>query len=88
MAKLFDPSASHPRPTLRPSAAPPRLPSAAGAFVPMEELLRDMGLAAPVKPADAPLVAPHGPEAAEFQPPRPLRREATRFAHLRDDDEG
>ena len=47
-----------------------------------------MGLAAPVKPADAPLVAPHGPEAAEFQPPRPLRREATRFAHLRADDEG
>lgn len=86
MAKRFDPASSHPRPTVRAAAAPPRLPQAEGGFVPMEELLAEMGLAAPKPPAEAPLVAPHGPEAAEFQPPRPLRRAPTRFAHIRPDD--
>ena len=86
--KTFDLAATHPRPTIRAAqpdawAAPPRLPGSSG-FVPMEVLLREIGLAAPSGKgaADAPLVAPHGPDTAEFSPPRPLRRPAARFAHL------
>lgn len=92
--KSFDLAASHPRPVLRPSSAetaPPRLPSARPeGFVPMEVLLREMGLAAGASDArnEAPLVAPHPTDVAEFSPPRPLRRPPTRFAapQSRDDD--
>lgn len=78
-SKRFDPSISHPRPVPRASAQPQN------GFVPLAEALAEIGLA-PKPPADAPLVAPHGPETAEFQAPRPLRRPPTRFAHLRPDD--
>lgn len=89
MAK-FDLASSHPRPTLK-AASPfaPRLPNAGPeSFTPMAELLAEMGLTprAP-QPAEAPLVAPHGPGVAEFSPPRPLRRAPTRFAHLAPDAE-
>lgn len=79
MVKRFDPATSHPRPTVRTQ------PAQEG-FMPIAEALRAAGLAAPEPRADAPLVAPHAPETAEFQPPRPLRRAPTRFAHLRPDD--
>ncbi|WP_337997073.1 hypothetical protein [Oleispirillum naphthae] len=91
--KTFDHAATHPRPVLRASAeaTPPRLPSARPeGFVPMDVLLREMGLAAatPDGRSDAPLVAPHSTDIAEFSPPRPLRRPPTRFAapQGRDDD--
>lgn len=88
--KPFDPASSHPRPVPRAAqpdtwAPPPRLPGdRPDGFVPMEVLLREMGLAAPRRDAaaDAPLVAPHPADVAEFSPPRPLRRAETRFAHL------
>lgn len=78
MSKRFDPSISHPRPVPRAAAQPQ------GGFVPLAEALAEVGLA-PKPPAEAPLVAPHGADAAEFQPPRPLRRPPTRFAHLDND---
>ncbi|MGE4529475.1 MAG: hypothetical protein AB7D00_14005 [Rhodospirillaceae bacterium] len=90
--KTFDLAASHPRPVLRAAsaeAAPPRLPSARPeGFVPMDVLLREMGLAAgaPDGRSDAPLVAPHPADVAEFSPPRPLRRPPTRFAAPQDGD--
>ncbi len=88
MAK-FDLASSHPRPTLK-AASPfaPRLPSGQPAgFTPMADLLAEMGLAPRAPAAETPLVAPHGPETAEFSPPRPLRRAPTAFAHLRADAE-
>jgi hypothetical protein len=89
MAK-FDLANSHPRPTLK--AGSPFAPKPAAAqpegFTPMADLLAEMGLA-PRPPADAeaPLVAPHSPETAEFSPPRPMHRAPTRFAHLRPETE-
>ncbi len=86
--KPFDLAATHPRPVLRAAPAEaPRLPgNRPEGFVPMEVLLREMGLAAPrdgrAAGTDAPLVAPHPADVAEFSPPRPLRRAATGFAHL------
>lgn len=81
----FDLAASHPRPAVRtatPFAPPAPNPQPEG-FTPMADLLREMGLPPRVPPAaEAPLVAPHGADVAEFSPPRPLRRAATRFAHL------
>lgn len=78
MSKRFDPSLSHPRPD-GPAARP-----AGSGFMPMAEALAEF--AAPPA-ADAPLVAPHEPGTAEFQPPRPLRRAPVRFAHIRADGE-
>ncbi|MBN2752435.1 MAG: hypothetical protein JXQ84_06970 [Rhodospirillaceae bacterium] len=89
--KSFNLADTHPRPILHaaatdPHAAPPRLPDMLpSGFVPMDVLLRDMGLA-PAQTSKrldqtvAPLVAPHATDIAEFSPPRPLRRPPTRFA--------
>jgi len=84
--KPFDLTATHPRPVLRAATAdavPPRLPSERpNGFVPMEVLLREMGLTAAKseRQDEAPLVTPHPTDTAEFSPPRPLRRPPTRFA--------
>lgn len=86
MAGKFDPAASHPRPSVRPAAHAPRAAESASGFTPMADLLREMGLTPRAPVSDAPLVAPHGPETAEFQPPRRLRRPPTAFAHLRAED--
>ena len=89
MAK-FDLARSHPRPSLK-SASPfaPKIPIAPPeGFTPIADLLAEMGLT-PRTPAtaEAPLVAPHGIDVAEFSPPRPLRRAPTSFAPLRPDAE-
>jgi len=91
--KTFNLTATHPRPVLRSSnveSAPPRLPNdRPEGFVPMDVLLREMGLAAdtPAPREEAPLVAPHPTDVAEFSPPRPLRRPPTRFATAPSRDE-
>lgn len=79
--RIFDPAATHPRAELPARSAWSALPRLPGTrpqgFMPVEDLLKEMGLAR--RPAAAPFVAPLPPEQAEFSPPRPLRRAPVRF---------